>query len=69
MKIDPSTILVLALTLVAGVFLIWLELHSRRNSQMQQAEMPPETDGAAEAATPLVRPAEGAARKRRRHRR
>ena len=69
MKIDPSTVLVLVLTLIAGAFLVWIELSSRRNSQLQQAETLPQIDGASEPATPLVRTAESAARKRRRRRR
>ena len=66
MKIDPSTVFVLALTLIAGVFLVWIELHSRRKAQLQQTETLTQIDSAAEPATPLVRTGEGARHKRRR---
>ncbi|HEU5451703.1 MAG TPA: hypothetical protein VFU76_06945 [Terriglobales bacterium] len=68
MNIDPATIVVLVLTATAGVLLVWIELHSRRNSQLQQAETPPPIDNAAEAAPPPVHAPEGAIRRRRRRR-
>jgi hypothetical protein len=68
MKIDPATVLVVFLALTAGVFLVWIELRSRRNSQLPQAETPPQIDGAAESTKPLVG-TEVPARKKRRRRR
>jgi vacuolar-type H+-ATPase subunit D/Vma8 len=68
MKIDPATVLVVVLTLIAGVFLVWIELRSRRNSQLQQAETPPQIDNAIEAAKPLVQTEVAVHKKRRRRR-
>lgn len=68
MKIDPEIVFVVVLTVMTGVFLVWIELRSRRNSQLQSSETQPQIDGATEPANPLIRTAE-AARKRRRRRR
>lgn len=35
MKLDFGTVLVAVMTLAVAVFLVWLELHSRRNAKQQ----------------------------------
>jgi hypothetical protein len=68
MNIDPATVLVVILTFMAGALLVWIELRSRRNSHLQQAETPPQIGGAAESAKPLVGTDVAARKKRRRQR-
>jgi len=55
MKIDVATILVVVMTLAAAVFLVWLELHSRRNARQQQTEVSKEADAPVEPAQPAPR--------------
>jgi hypothetical protein len=63
---DASHILVGGLTAITIAWLVWIELRSRRNSPIPQAETPPQLDSVVETAKPVVQPGIGVCKKGRR---